>query len=218
MKYTTYIFDFDFTLADATPGIVNCVNFALNSLNIESKQTDDIRKTVGMTLKETFTVLTGISDEGLSSQFVALFKEMADKIMTKHTTLFDDTIGSLEQLKTKGFKTAIVTSKFHYRIDEVLKKYDIAELIDCIVGFEDVDCAKPSPNGLLKAIHCLSEDRNNVLYVGDSLIDANTAANASVDFAAVTTGTTTSLDFNTLPHIMIAKSLSQLFDYMNSAK
>lgn len=215
MKYTTYIFDFDFTLADATNGIVDSVNYALNRLGLDSKDRDSIRKTVGMTLTEIFFVLTGISDEHLAKQFVSLFRGMADKVMADNTVLFDDTIETLSQLKSNHFNTAIVTSKLHYRIDEVLKNNAITGLIDYIVGFEDVDIAKPSPEGLLKTVEHFNVEKRFVLYIGDSLIDANTAVNASVDFAAVVTGTTTAQEFMSLPHIYTAENLKDLMKHIN---
>jgi phosphoglycolate phosphatase len=46
--------------------------------------------------------------------------------------------------------------------------------------------------------------------VGDSLVDANTAKNAGVDFAAVTTGVTKERDFSGLPVVKILRDLSEL--------
>jgi len=45
------------------------------------------------------------------------------------------------------------------------------------------------------------------------MIDAQTAANAGVDFAAVVTGTTTTQNFLALPHVMIARNLSEVIEY-----
>jgi phosphoglycolate phosphatase len=215
MKYNTFIFDFDYTLVNATVGIVDSVNYALSRLDVKPKSSEDIRKTVGTTLTETLFTLTGIDNEKSVQQFISDFKFMADKVMTDNTILFDDTISILSLLKSKNYNTGIVTSKLHYRIDEVLNKYTIANLIDYIVGYEDVDTPKPSPTGLLKAINHFEIDKQNVLYIGDSLVDTNTALNATVDFAAVTTGTTTARELKQFPHIYIASSLTELFQYLN---
>lgn len=217
MKYTTYIFDFDFTLADASTGIVASANYALDQLGFQAKGRDEIRKTVGMTLQDMFSALTSVQDNQLAEQFVVHFVHMADKIMTDNTILFDDTIDVLRRLKKANCKTAIVTTKCHYRIDEALKKYNIADLIDCIIGFQDVDAAKPSPEGLLKAIAYLGVAESSVLYIGDSLIDANTAKRASIDFAAVTTGTTPANAFQQLSHVYIVSSLTELMEQVNPA-
>ena len=142
---------------------------------------------------------------------------MADRVMADNTVLFTDTINVLSGIKRNGFNTAIVTSKFHYRIDEVLNKYGIADLVDYIIGFEDVVDAKPSPEGLQKVIKHFDNDTKSILYIGDSLIDANTAANAGVDFAAVTTGTTTKQEFSPFPHICVADNLTAVMDIIGIA-
>ena len=207
-KYTAYIFDFDFTLADATVGIMECMNHAFKTMGMESKSRDEIRKTVGFTLTESFAILSGIHDDAMANRFFSLFKEKANEVLTANTVLFAETIPVLTQLKARGCKTAIVTTKYRYRIDEVLSKYGIVDLIDYVVGFEDVKTAKPSPEGLLKAIEHFNIDKNKVLYIGDSLIDAHAAANSGVDFVAVTTGTTAASEFEPLPYIRIVADLN----------
>ncbi|MFA0816227.1 MAG: HAD family hydrolase [Anaerofustis sp.] len=210
MSYHTFVFDFDFTLADGSRAIVQCANYALEQLGFNACSDLAIRKTVGMTLENTFTVLSGSCDNCLSAQFVTSFKESADRIMTKDTVLFDDTIRILSCLKKEGHKTAIVTSKLHRRIDEVFLKYDAPGLVDEIIGFDDVSYAKPDPEGLLLAMDHLSADKENVLYIGDTVIDAETARNAGVNFGAVTTGVTLYDDFLKFPYVAIGDSLTAL--------
>jgi phosphoglycolate phosphatase len=126
--------------------------------------------------------------------------------------LYADTINTLRYLKRSGLNTGIVTTKHHFRIVETLNLHGALDLIDIIVGGEEVKVPKPSPEGLLLAIDSLKEERSNVLYIGDSLIDAKTALAANVDFAAVTTGTTERAEFSQYPHIKIIKNLSELFN------
>ena len=57
---------------------------------------------------------------------------MADAVMTSGTVLFGDTVKVLSGLKSKNVNTAIVTGKYHYRIDEILEKFGIQDLIDYI--------------------------------------------------------------------------------------
>lgn len=209
---TTCIFDFDYTLGDATNGIVASVNFAITQMNLQALAKDDIRKTIGMSLPDTFTYLTKISGQQQIARFVQMFKEKADEIMTENTELFPDTINVLSYLKSNGMKTGIVTTKYHYRIVEILNKFHISHLIDIIVGGDDVKNAKPNPEALLTAIKKLNAQKNSVLYVGDSIIDAKTAQSANVDFIAVTTGTTIEDEFLQYPCFSVVHTLSQVLD------
>ena len=212
MKYKAFIFDFDYTLADATTGIVECVNYALIQAGLKPASRENIRKTVGMTLRDILYELTGINDNKSADKFFSDFISRADDIMTESTVLFDDTIDILSRIKQDGYKTAVVTTKVRYRVDEILDKYSFTGLIDYIVVYEDVENVKPSPEGLIKAINYFGDDKSSVLFIGDTLIDANTAFNASVDFAAVLTGTTGQNEFLDLPHVCISKNLTELFE------
>ena len=214
MKYKAVLFDFDFTLADATAGITGSANHALKALGFDIKSYEEIRKTVGLTLPDTFRALTGCNDELKASRFVELFVSKADEIMTKNTELFIDTKDTLIRLKTAGIKTGIVTTKLHYRIDEALDRFERRPFVDCIIGLEDVKIAKPDPEGLFKAIENLSVEKEYVLYVGDSIIDAEAASNASLDFAAVTTGTTCVSDFYDVQHVLIASCLEEVTNFI----
>ena len=213
MKYKTFIFDFDYTLADATIGIVECSNYALGQMGFPAESVDAIRKTVGMTLPDMFSTLTGVADESLREQFFPLFLKRADEMMADSTVLMPDTVDVVSRLRKNGCNIAIVSTKVRYRIEEIIEKLEISALFDLIIGLEDVTEPKPSPEGLLKAIEHFDAERNSVLFIGDSLIDANTANNASVDFAAVLTGTTTSNDFQALPYVYIANTLTELMCY-----
>uniref|UniRef100_UPI0040563352 HAD family hydrolase n=1 Tax=Acetatifactor sp. TaxID=1872090 RepID=UPI0040563352 len=166
------IFDFDYTLGDSTNGIAQSINYALEQLGYTHKNIEDIKKTIGLSLKETFVTLTENENLVEAEQFAKLFKEKADEVMVENTELYVGVMELLQQLRAKGYKTAIVTTKFHYRIEQILNKYDACELIDLIVGAEDVKVEKPSPEGLLWALEHLTMKKEEVLYVGDSFVDA----------------------------------------------
>ena len=57
MGYNTFIFDFDYTLGDATEGIVRSTNYALKKMGLPAVSQKEVRKAVGMSLPDTFTFL-----------------------------------------------------------------------------------------------------------------------------------------------------------------
>lgn len=201
------VFDFDYTLGDSTNGIALSINYALEQLGHTIKNIEEIKKTIGLSLKETYFSLTGNNDLKETEQFVKLFKDKADDVMVDNTILYAGVKETLSELKENGYKIAIVTTKFHYRIDQILKKYNANKLIDLIVGAEDVSVEKPNPEGLLWAIDYLGIEKNDVLYVGDSIVDAKTAENAKVKFAAVLTGTTSRAEFGSYRNVYIGKNV-----------
>ena len=208
------IFDFDYTLGDSGNGIALSINYALERLGYEVQKLDAIRKTIGLSLKETFFALTSGEDENEAEQFARLFKQKADVVMVENTELYAGVKEVLRNLRENGYKTAIVTTKFHYRIEQILEKFDALELIDFIVGAEDVKIEKPNPEGLLWTIEQMGLQTDEVLYVGDSLVDAKTAQNAKVDFAAVLTGTTTRREFEKYANVFIGANVEAVYQYI----
>lgn len=208
------IFDFDYTLGDSTNGIALSINYGLKKLGHEEKELSAIRKTIGLSLKETYAALTADPDGEKAEQFARYFKEKADCVMVENTVLYEGVKETLGKLRENGYQTAIVTTKFHYRIEQILRKFDAVDLIDLIVGSEDVKVEKPNPEGLLWAIKHLGVEKNEVLYVGDSLVDAKTAKRAEVDFAAVLTGTTTPENFAEYPNVYIGKNVPEIWHFI----
>lgn len=208
------IFDFDYTLGDSTEGIVSCVNDALEKLGFEAKDKEAIKKTIGLSLKEIYVALTMKNDEEEAKQFSKYFIEKADLVMTENTELYGDSKEVLQKLKAEGYKTAIVTTKFRYRIEQILDKFHVQDLVDLIVGADNVKVEKPDPEGLLWAIQNLQLKKEEVLYVGDSLVDAKTAENAQVDFAGVLTGTTTESQFKAHRNVFIGRNIRDVYGYL----
>lgn len=211
------IFDFDFTLGDSTNGIILSVNYALEKIGVSIKEENEIKKTIGLSLKNTFSTLTRKNNEEEAELFAKYFKEKADLVMVENTELYSDVKEILQNLKRKGYKIGIVTTKYHYRIEQILHKFNALDLVDLIVGAEDVKIEKPNPEGLLWMVDNLQLERDNILYVGDSLVDAKTAENAQVKFAGVLTGTTVRDEFKLYKNVFIGEHVKDVYNFiMNS--
>lgn len=212
MDYTTYLFDFDYTLANSSAGIVMCFRQVLCRNGYNQVSDDAIKRTIGKTLEESFSILTGVSDPEVLKTYKGEYVKEADVYMTSHTVLYPETRATLMALKAAGKKTGIISTKFRYRIRELLDKEQLADLFDIIVGGEDVEMPKPAPEGLLYAMKHLGVAREETLYIGDSTVDAETALAAGVDFAGVTHGVTTADELAHYPHRKVMQSLSELIE------
>ena len=193
-RYTTYIFDFDYTLVDSSRGIVTCFRHVLGNHGHTGVTDTEIKRTIGKTLEESF--------------YKREYVKAADVHMTANTFFFPETIEVLEALKSQGAVLGIVSTKFRYRILDLFEKTGHDGLVDFIVGGEDVKAAKPDPEGLLLAIGRASGGgKSEVLYVGDSVVDAATAQAAGTDFSGVLHGMTTREELEAYPHVAIVDDL-----------
>ena len=209
-NYQLYLFDFDYTLADSSAGIVKCFQVTLQKLGLPAVEPDTICRTIGLPMREAVMRITQNRDEAACDAFITVYKKEADRYMTPMTEFYPQTLPLLEELKKRGAQVAIISSKTRHRIAEKFVRDDCAQLIDLIIGSDDVKTLKPSPEGMEKALRHFAVDKENVLYTGDSFVDAQTAQNAGVDFVAVTTGTTSADDFARYSHIAILSDIGQL--------
>lgn len=209
-KHTTFLFDFDYTLANSDQGIILCFQYVLNRNGFRRVTDEQIKRVIGMSVEKAFTALTGITNIDTLIYFKKQYLEKADEIMTDNTLVYPEAITTLQILKENNKKTGIVTTKARYRVEEVLQKYDIAQYIDVIVGGDDVEMPKPEAEGLLKAIAAVRTSKRRTLYIGDNITDALTARNAGVEFVALTTGRTSLDEFNQYQYLKVLSSVDQL--------
>ena len=87
MKYTVYLFDFDYTLADSSRGIVTCFRSVLERHGYTGITDDMIKRTIGKTLEESFSILTGITDADQLESFRQEYSKEADIYMNANTIL-----------------------------------------------------------------------------------------------------------------------------------
>ena len=189
--YQTYLFDFDYTLADSSKGIVMCYRNVLERHGHTGISDEQIKRTIGKTLVDSFAILSGITDTDTLEIYRKEYVKEADKYMTANTRLFPETAEVLTRLKAQGAKIGIISTKYRYRIMELLGHALPQGTIDLIVGGEDVQTPKPSPEGVFIALEKLHTEKASTLYIGDSIVDAETAQAAGTDFAGVLHGTTT---------------------------
>ncbi len=208
MKYTTYLFDFDYTLADSSKGIVTCFRIVLERHHYTDISDEAIKRTIGKTLEDSFSILTGVNDPETLAAWRKEYSIESAKYMNKNTFFFPETITTLTELKKQGVRIGIISTKYRHMIVSYLKESQAEEWFDLIIGGEDVSRHKPHPEGLLLAIEQLQATPSKTLYIGDSTVDAETAAAANIDFVGVTNGITTDKELKVYPHKKIVDNLT----------
>ena len=209
-NYDAYIFDFDYTLADATEPVVGSFLYALEKMNLQKSSRQDIINTIGIPIGESYTILTGDDSEEGIELFKKYQKEKSDEITVPNTVFIGEAKEVLQILKNRGKKIGIVSSRWGQRINDIFENLNSRELIDFIIGTEHVKNYKPNPEGLFKMIDMI--DAKNPLYIGDSYIDAQAAQNAKIDFVGVTTGTTSREKLESYPHISVLDDLKDILE------
>ncbi len=182
------VFDFDLTLVDSRAGIASCHAYAMRELalpNADSKVAEATAM-IGLPAHEVFALLFPGNDQ--ADEYVRLYQVRAGEIMTASTSLLPGARETIEALRRRSVRLGIVSTKLRVRVEEFLRREGLLSSFDAVIGPEDVPTYKPDPEGLLLALERLGVEKSEALYVGDTLIDAETAQSAGVSFIAVLSG------------------------------
>ena len=218
MGYRAVCFDFDYTLGDSTDSIVAGFQHGLTKLGWPAPDRETVRRTVGYLLEDSYTMLTGDEREENRAAFRPLFLEVAMERQRKETKLFPGAVELLGELKARGIKLGIVSTKRSDTLEIILENHGVLKDLEFVIGSDRVSRHKPDPEGLNVAAKLLGVDKSEMLFCGDTVLDAGAAKNAGVDFAAVLNGTTTAEGFVDWPCVHISPDLWDLKAWLAEQK
>lgn len=178
------LFDFDGTLIDSAPCILNCYQQVLSEFEIEPAVAVEAT-IIGPPLQDTVAMLAATDDASLISELASRFKHCYDQRVATETPLYDDVEPVLSALKARGYQLYIATNKRHLPTMAVLQHLKLTDYFTAI-GAVDQMPAGQQKKGLL--IHELMVQHNidaeNAIYIGDKLDDYEAASLSAVLFAA----------------------------------
>ena len=193
------LFDFDFTLADSSEGVVACVNHSLARMGLPAAPADAIRRTIGLDLTTVVGILAGEEWKPRAQEFLDLFLSKADEVMVANTVFLPGAARLLRTLHGAGYRLGIVSTKYRHRVEEALERDGLRAFVEVVVGSDDVPRPKPAPDGLLRATRLLGIPIGDCVFVGDSEVDAKAAQAVGMGFVAVLSGTTPAETFAGYP-------------------
>jgi len=205
-----YLFDFDFTLADSSEGVIDCIRTALRHMGMPMRDDSEIIKIIGYSLEDTLEILCGSQSLQTKDLFITYFKERADQVMAKKTYLYPYVEYIFRKLLNEGIKIGIISNKYRYCIEEIMKREGLLAMISVIVGYEDVQKPKPNQEGVIQVSKQIGLDIKDLILVGDSVIDAKTAANSGIRFIGVLSGTTSKEELEQFPYLSIIPDASYI--------
>ena len=188
MKYTIAIFDLDGTILNTLEDLADSTNYALKTCGYPERTMDEVRQFVGNGIRKLMerAVPEGTPVEEIDrvhETFTAHYKvHCADK-----TRPYDGIMELLQNLKKDGCKLAVVSNKADYGVQELCKQY-FDGVFDFAVGEREGIRKKPAPDSVNEVLKTLGCSRDRAVYIGDSDVDIQTAANAQMDHIIVEWG------------------------------
>jgi len=84
--------------------------------------------------------------------------------------------------KLKGIKLVVVSNTQNDLCSEILKDLGLLKYFDLILGGDEVENGKPAPDILYKALEMLKLEKEEVLFIGDTVWDKMAAEKAGIKF------------------------------------
>lgn len=186
MKYQLVIFDMDGTLADTSPGIIRCHQYAHQMMGRALPEETVLRKVIGGPLLDTYRTRFGFSEED-AQRTVACYRQRYAEKGIYEAELYPGMKETLEALRKRGFLLGIATLKAERFAKEMVRDLGVFDCFDVIFGMDDRD--QRSKAELVRlCMKTLGAARENTVLVGDSIHDWKGAQEAQVDFIGVTYG------------------------------
>jgi HAD superfamily hydrolase (TIGR01662 family) len=186
-KIKGVIFDLDGTLIDSYQAIYLSFQYAYEQMGLPPIAYEETQRVVGLGLTITFNELIGPER---TPEALRLFRKRYDEVFADHTRFLPDARELTSELHRRGIRQAIATNKLGRFSRTIIKHFGMENLFVAILGDEDVSLNKPDPEMLLAAMGKMALAREEVVMVGDSLVDIQSAKNTGIRIFAVPSGVT----------------------------
>ncbi len=188
MSYTTAIFDLDGTILDTLDDLSDAMNHVLQVNGYPLRTKEEIRERVGNgIMKLILRSLPEQVSEQRQQELLAEFKEYYGAHCADRTRPYEGIPELLQALKQRGIRLAVVSNKADFAVQELCKEY-FPGIFDVTVGEREGVRRKPAPDSVQEVLKALEENVSGAVYIGDSEVDVQTAANAKMAGLAVTWG------------------------------
>lgn len=187
MKYKVLVFDWDGTLINSVPHIVDCIRVASDAVGTAFPGEEASRRIIGLGMQEALESLFGVQ----SSEFVQAFRMAYSQHFFSRESGRDDffpgVVDTLVKIRAQGVPLAVATGKSWQGMQRALQGLKMED------WFVSVKCAdrtasKPDPRMLIELQQELKVEGHEMLMVGDTSFDLEMARRAGVACLGVAYG------------------------------
>lgn len=176
------IFDLDGTLVNSLEDLADSMNMVLQQYNFPSHEIQDYKQLTGKGIRNLVcnALPQGHHDNELINNCFDSMMDVYRKNCIQKTKPYDGILELLNELAVRKMKIAVFSNK----ADEFTKKI-VMEVFSMwnfneIVGLVDEADRKPNPKSAILISKKLGINPENMIYVGDTGIDMQTANNAGM--------------------------------------
>lgn len=180
MSIKAVIFDLDGTLLDTLGDLTSAVNTALRHHGFPLLTESDICSRVGNGVRR---LIERSLPDGAGGQLVddclAEFQAAYDVHLVERTHPYQGIPAVIEAFHRRGVRIAVLSNKYHAAACRLVEHYFPGQMATTL-GERPGTPRKPDPTSTHEIMHALGVQPDEILYIGDSDVDMQTAKNAGV--------------------------------------
>ncbi|WP_167629402.1 pyrophosphatase PpaX [Listeria valentina] len=181
-EITTLLFDLDGTLINTNELIIASFQATLKEFLPEKEfSREEILLFIGPPISETFGNLLPERAEEMIDFYRAYTNEHHDELILEYDGVYE----AIRALYEEDYKLAIVSTKIYDTVMRGLKVMGLDKFFQVVIGFDQVQAAKPDPEGINMALTLLNASKEEAIMVGDNYHDILAGKNAGVKAAGV---------------------------------
>ena len=194
-KYSAVLFDLDGTLVEfkfkvnesrqALINFLTSLHFDMSKINLETKT----QRIFDIVLEQSKNDLARF--EYVRVELSKILEEYEFKGFSEAKP-HPGSLSLLKHLKEAQVLCALVTNSGRKPVDSILGAFGFLPYLDLILTRDDVELMKPEAQGIMKALEILHVKQDQVIFVGDSVIDIQAARKAGISCIGLTQGMSTS--------------------------
>ena len=218
MNKKLIIFDLDGTLLNTIADLAASANYSLTVLGFPTHPQQAYNMFVGNGIAKLLerALPETARDEETLSKIKKLFLDHYDSNNTVYSSPYKGIKELLSELQNKGYILAVASNKYHKATQKLVKFYFPEIKFASVFGQRDNVNVKPDPTivyDIMKETNV--ENKDLILYIGDSGVDMQTAINAGVDACGVTWGFRTREELESYNPKHIVDSPEQILELLS---
>jgi pyrophosphatase PpaX len=182
VRWPTILFDFDGTLVDSIELILESYRHTLRVHRGQVPPDSVWLEGLGTPLRVQFRTFT--DDPAEIQAMIATYREWNMANHDRMVAAYPGAVEAVKELRAKGARMGIVTSKNLHGLEKGLRLVGIDGLFDSLVTADSMDASKPDPAPVLAGIAELGGTPRTTLMVGDSPHDIAAGRDAGTATAA----------------------------------
>lgn len=208
------IFDLDGTLLNSIFDLGEACNHALRQMGYSQHPIPAYNFMVGNGVRKLIERAQPDASPETVEKLFKLFREYYDEHCTVHTKPYTGIPELLRELRDRGVSIAVASNKYEEAARKIVTHYFPDIDFASIQGQVEGRPTKPDPSIVFSVLEEIPTPKAEVLYIGDSGVDMETARRACVESVGVTWGFRPVSELKGAYANHIVNSPAEILDYL----